>query len=83
MIQSRHVYTSRNVPQGFRPGDTEQSFCVFQIHEPAHAATIKRLGLEDYKTNVESCVKMARVVYDQRGGSFHAWSVYKDILAMR
>lgn len=81
MVQSRHVYTSRNVPPGYKVGDTEQSFCMFQIHAPAHTAAIQRLGLDDYATNVESCVKMARVIYDQSG--WHPWSVYKDILAMR
>jgi hypothetical protein len=53
----------------------ERSFCYFQIHEPAHDATAQKLGLGDYKTNPESCIKMARVVYDQRG-DFTAWTVY-------
>lgn len=82
MIQSNHVYTEKNVPPGLKPGDREQSFCIFQIHEPAHKETIERLGLQDYKTNVESCVKMAYVIYKKKG-SFKDWSVYKTILAMR
>lgn len=81
MIQSRHVYNARNVPAGKKVGGREESFCIFQIHDPAHKNTIVRLGLEDYKTNIESCVKIARVIYDQSG--FRPWSVYKDILAMR
>ena len=83
MTQSNHRYEKDRPDWGVRAGDRERSFCIFQIHEPAHKETIQRLGLEDFKTNVESCVKMARVVYDQRGGSFKPWSVYKDILAMR
>ena len=82
MIQSNHVYTAKNVPPGYKVGDREQSFCVFQIHEPAHRETIERLGLQDFKTNVESCVKMAYVIYKNKG-SFSDWSVYKTILAMR
>lgn len=82
MVQSNHVYTSTNAPKGYKAGDREQSYCIFQIHAPVHDATAKRMGLADYKTNVESCIKMAKVVYDQRG-SFSAWSVYKGILAMR
>lgn len=82
MQQSKHVYTARNVPPGYRVGDREQSFCIFQIHAPAHDATAKRLGYGDYKTNVESCIQMARVIYEDRGG-FYPWTVYKNILASR
>lgn len=82
MVQSKHTYHANNVPPGYNVGDREQSFCIFQIHAPAHDATAKRLGLGDYRTNVESCIKMARVIYDDRGG-FYPWSVYKKILAMR
>lgn len=83
MVQSNHVYTASNVPAGHSVGSRENSFCIYQIHKPAHHQTAVRLGLDDYATNVESCVKMARVVYDQAGGSFSPWSVYKNILAMR
>ena len=80
MVQSNYTYTN-NVPKGHSAGQREQSFCVFQIHKPAHHANAVRLGLDDYATNVESCVKMAKVIYDNSG--WRAWSVYKDILAMR
>lgn len=83
MVQSNHTYTKDNPKLGIKAGDRERSFCVFQIHEPAHLETIKELGLEDYKVNIESCLKMARVVYEQAGNSFSPWSVYKTILAMR
>ena len=82
MVQSNHTYTT-NAPAGISYGSREQSFCVFQIHAPAHERTAIKHGLGDYKTNIESCIKMARIVYDQAGQSFKPWSVYKDILAMR
>lgn len=82
MVQSKHVYTTTNAPKGFSAGDREQSFCIFQIHEPVHRDLITRLDAWDYRTNVESCVKVARAVYDQAGQSFNPWSVYKT-LAMR
>lgn len=83
MVQSNHTYTVTNVPKGYSVGDREQSYCMFQIHEPVHKDLIKSLGAEDFKTNVESCVKVARAIYIQSGYSFKPWSVYKDILAMR
>jgi len=75
MQQSRERYQEDKPKWGVKKGDTELSFCIFQIHAPAHDATAGRLGLDDYRTNIESCVKMARVVYDQRG-NFSAWTVY-------
>ena len=75
MIQSRHTYPSDRPHEGVRAGQTERSFCLFQIHAPAHHTTAERLGLEDYATNPESCIKMARVIYDQAGG-FSPWTVY-------
>jgi hypothetical protein len=73
MIQSRHTYPKDM--DGQLAGTQEKSFCIFQIHKPAHDATAHRLGLGDYKTDVESCVKMARVIYDQAGG-WTPWTVY-------
>lgn len=75
MVQSNHKQTYGR----------EESFCLFQVHDRAHRHTAEQYGLDDYKTNVESCVKMARIIYDQAGG-FSPWSVYKDgsyKLAMR
>ena len=78
MIPSREIYTFTDASRGIYEGDLERSYCIFQIHDPDHGETAKRLGLNDYDTNVESCVKMARVVYEQSGNSFSPWSVYKS-----
>lgn len=83
MIQSNHRYTKDNLKLGIKAGDRERSFCMYQIHEPAHKDTIEALGLQDYKTNVESCLKMARIVYEKAGHSFSPWTVYKETIAMR
>lgn len=82
MQQSKLTYPKDNERWGARAGQTEKSFCIFQIHSPDHDANAQRLGLGDYKTNVESCVKMARVIYDDAGG-FYPWTEYHKILAMR
>jgi len=73
MIQSNHRYPKDMA--GHTAGTREQSFCYYQIHAPAHDGTADRLGLGDYRTNPESCIKMARVVYDQAGG-WSPWTVY-------
>jgi hypothetical protein len=83
MVQSNYRYSATNAPAGFKEGDREQSFCMFQIHEPVHKALIKSLGLEDYRTNVESCVLMGRAIYEQAGYSFNPWTEYHKLLAMR
>ena len=77
MQQSRERYPKDRPEYGVKAGDRELSFCYFQIHAPAHAKTAKHLGLEDYATNPESCVKMARVVYEQAGKSFKPWTVFQ------
>ena len=74
MQQSKHNYP-KNM-DGQKAGSREMSWCIYQIHEPAHAATAARLGYENYKTDVEDCVKMARVVYEQAGG-WSPWTVYQ------
>lgn len=82
MGQSNLRYPKDRPDWGVKAGDRELSFCFAQIHSPAHDADAKRLGLGDYRTNVESCVKMARVIYDDAGG-FTPWTEYHKILAMR
>lgn len=82
MGQSQLRYPKDRPDWGVKAGDQELSFCFFQIHAPAHDKRAKQLGLGDYKTNVESCVKMARVIYDDRG-DFSAWTEYHKILTMR
>ena len=83
MTQSNLRYTKDRPEYGVKQGDRELSFCMFQIHEPAHKNTIAKHGLHDYKTNVESCVKIARIVYEQAGNSFSPWTVYRKYIAMR
>ena len=75
MVQSKERYQEDKPHWGVKKGDQELSFCYFQIHAPAHEKTAQKLGLGDYKTNPESCIKMARVVYDQAGG-WSPWTVY-------
>jgi len=82
MQQSRHVYTATNAPAGFKAGDREQSFCIFQIHEPAHRTMLERNNLTDFKTNVKSCILAAKLIHDSSGG-FYPWTEYHKIIAMR
>lgn len=53
----------------------EQSFGIFQIHARDHDRTAQRLGLEDYRTDVEDNVAMARHLYNSRG-NFKDWTCY-------
>lgn len=82
MEQSQLLYPKDRPDWGVRAGDQELSFCTFQIHAPAHDVRAKELSLEDYKTDFEQCVLMARVIYDDRNG-FYAWTEYHNILAIR
>jgi len=75
MGQSREIYRRDRPEYGVKAGDRELSFCIFQIHSPAHDANAKRLGLGDYRTNIESCVKMARHIYTAKG-DFSDWTVF-------
>ena len=76
MVQSDHM----------QPYGREESFGLFQIHAKAWEAEAKRVGLTNYKTDIEQNIKMARHVYEQAGNSFSPWSVYKNgsyMVAMR
>lgn len=64
-IQSHHVLSYGR----------EQSFGVFQIHAKDHDKTARRLGYEDYKTDVKDNLAMARYLYDRRG-NFKDWTCY-------
>lgn len=66
-IQSHHILSYGR----------EQSFGVFQIHAKDHEGTAKRLGLEDYRTDVKDNVQMARFLYDNRG-NFNDWTCFKS-----
>ena len=82
MEQSQLRYPEDRPDWGVKAGDQEKSYCVFQIHAPAHDKRAEKLGLGDYKTDFEQCVLMAKVIYDDRNG-FYAWTEYHNILAMR
>lgn len=79
MIQSRHIYGVDSI----YAGQQEMSYCIFQIHAPAHQVSADRLGYGDYRTNIESCVYMAYEIYKNKGYTFTDWSVYKGLLALR
>lgn len=54
----------------------EESFGIFQIHAKDHDRTAKRLGYENYKTDVKDNLAMARYLYNSRG-NFKDWTCYK------
>lgn len=83
MVQSKAKYTFSQPELGIYKGQREKSFCIFQIHEPVWRSVIEKNDLSDYRTNVESCVKMARIIYDDAGGNFSDWTTYNEHLAMR
>lgn len=80
MQQSKERYQEDKPHWGVKKGEQELSFCIFQIHEPAHGARAEALGL-DYKNNVRDCIQMARLIYNDSG--FYPWTVYKNMVAMR
>jgi len=55
----------------------EESYGVFQIHSKDHDRTAKKLGFENYRTDVEDNVYMARHLYDSRG-NFKDWTCYNS-----
>lgn len=57
----------------------EQSFGVFQIHAPDHDKSAKRLGFENYQTDVLDNLHMARYIYDSAGKKWTPWSCRKMI----
>lgn len=65
-----------------KDGVREPSYCTMQIHAPSWMIKARKLGYGDYKTNVESCIKMARVIYNDKkaatGNGFQAWSAYNN-----
>lgn len=65
-IQSHHVLN----------GIRERSFGIFQIHEPSWHKVALRLGYENYQTDVDDNIAMARYIYDNAGQSWKDWSCY-------
>ena len=45
-VQSRHVYTAKNVPKGYSVGSREQSFGLVQIHLPAHPTVTREQAID-------------------------------------
>ena len=66
-IQSHHILSYGR----------EQSFGIFQIHARDWDARAKNLGFENYRTDVEDNVKMARYLYKSRG-NFKDWTCYNS-----
>lgn len=65
-VQSQHILSYGQ----------ERSFGLFQIHEPAHHKTALRLGYENYQTDIDDNLAMARHIYDSAGKRWTAWSCY-------
>jgi hypothetical protein len=54
----------------------EQSFGLFQVHSPHWEKTAKRLGYEDYRTDIDDNLALARHIYESAGNSWQPWSCY-------
>lgn len=65
-IQSHHV----------RNGIREESFGIFQIHKQSWHKTAISLGYENYQTEVDDNIAMARYIYERAGKSWNDWSCY-------
>lgn len=65
-IQSRHVLYYGQ----------EKSFGLFQIHKPDWHTTALRLGYDNYQTEVQDNIKMARYIYEHAGKKWTDWSCY-------
>lgn len=57
-------------------GEQERSFGIFQIHSDSWHSTALRLGYENYRTDPEDNIKMARYIYDNAGKRWTDWSCY-------
>lgn len=66
MIQSNHVLSYGR----------EESFGIMQIHARDWDTVAKRLGYDNYQTDIRDNLKMARYLYDQRGQSWGDWTCY-------
>lgn len=54
----------------------EQSFGLFQVHAPHWEKTAKQLGYEDYRTNLDHNLSLARYIYDSAGKKWTPWSCF-------
>ena len=73
-IQSKHKYTARNVPNGYKVGDREESYGLVQIHVPVHSVT--KAQAIDPEFAIEFMAK------NIAQGKASWWSCYNE-LAMR
>ena len=65
-IQSKHILSYGQ----------ERSYGLFQIHAPDHHKTALRLGYDNYQTDIDDNLAMARYIYDAAGKRWTAWSCY-------
>lgn len=49
---------------------------VMQIHEPSWDWKAKQLGYDNYKTDVQDNLAMARYIYDNAGQTWTDWVCY-------
>jgi len=54
----------------------ERSFGLFQIHAPDWHKVALKLGYEDYQTDIDDNLAMARYIYDNAGRTWRDWSCY-------
>lgn len=54
----------------------ERSYGLFQVHAPDWEHVAQRLGLEEYKTDLEDNLAMARHIYEVAGKRWTPWSCY-------
>lgn len=68
VIQSHHILSYGR----------EQSFGIMQIHKPDWHTTALRLGYDQYQTDVQDNLAMARFIYENRGFTFKDWSCFNS-----
>ena len=73
-VQSRHLYTATNAPQGYKQGDTEQSYGLAQIHVPVHPVTKEEATMPVFAANWLA----EKVAAGQAG----IWTCYHKYIAM-
>lgn len=54
----------------------ERSYGIMQVHAPDWHDDALRLGYDNYQTDVQDNLKMARYIYEQAGKRFTPWSCY-------
>ena len=75
-VQSKYLYTEKNVPRGYKVGDREQSFGLVQIHLPAHPTVTK----EQAKNPYFAVEWLAQGIAE---GKASMWSCYNNSIAMK